>query len=76
MPATSLTPDGDAVIGEILIAAPPERIFEALTDPTQLMQWWGQQGYVPFEALEHGPSRRRRVARRSRNAWFYVLDQG
>jgi uncharacterized protein YndB with AHSA1/START domain len=44
MPATSLTPDGDAVVGEILIAAPPERIFQALTDPEQLMQWWGQQG--------------------------------
>jgi len=44
MPATSLTPDGDAVVGEILIAAPPERIFQALTDPAQLMQWWGQKG--------------------------------
>ena len=26
------------------MAAPPERVFQALTDPRQLMQWWGQRG--------------------------------
>lgn len=39
-----VTPDQDAVMGEIHIAAPPERIFQALTDPNQLAQWWGQTG--------------------------------
>jgi uncharacterized protein YndB with AHSA1/START domain len=44
MAELAVTPDGDAVFGEILIAAPPERVFQALTDPQQLLQWWGQKG--------------------------------
>jgi uncharacterized protein YndB with AHSA1/START domain len=35
-----ITPDEDSVIAEIDIAAPPERVFEALTDPDQLMRWF------------------------------------
>jgi uncharacterized protein YndB with AHSA1/START domain len=34
------TPDNDAIVGEIHIAAPPERVFKALSDPKQLMQWF------------------------------------
>jgi uncharacterized protein YndB with AHSA1/START domain len=30
----------DAIIGEVEIAAPPERVFRALTDPAQLLHWW------------------------------------
>ncbi len=26
------------------IAAPPDRVFEALVDPGQILQWWGQVG--------------------------------
>jgi len=44
MATVTVTPDGDAVVGEILIAAPAERVFQALTDPQQLLQWWGQKG--------------------------------
>jgi uncharacterized protein YndB with AHSA1/START domain len=40
---TNITPDQDAVVGEIFIAAPPDRVFQALTDPHQLLQWWGQR---------------------------------
>lgn len=29
---------------ELHIAAPPERVFQAITDPQQLIQWWGQKG--------------------------------
>jgi uncharacterized protein YndB with AHSA1/START domain len=39
-----ITPDNDVVTAEIFIAAPRERIFQALTDPRQAMQWWGQNG--------------------------------
>jgi uncharacterized protein YndB with AHSA1/START domain len=39
-----ITPDQNELIGEIHIAAPPERVFEALTDPRQVLQWWGQAG--------------------------------
>lgn len=44
MATVTVTPDQDAVVGEILIAAPPGRVFQALTDPQQLLQWWGQKG--------------------------------
>ena len=40
MASTIITPDQDAVISEIRIAAPAERVFEALVDSKQLMQWW------------------------------------
>ena len=29
------------VLASVEIAVPPERVFRALTDPNQLMQWWG-----------------------------------
>ncbi|HWC98702.1 MAG TPA: SRPBCC domain-containing protein [Candidatus Sulfopaludibacter sp.] len=32
---------GDGIVGEIEIAAAPEKVFDALTDPEQLAQWWG-----------------------------------
>jgi len=32
---------GEGIAGEIEIAAPPERVFKALTDPAQLVEWWG-----------------------------------
>jgi uncharacterized protein YndB with AHSA1/START domain len=35
-----ITPDQDSVIAEIDIAAPPGRVFEALTDPDQLLRWF------------------------------------
>ena len=44
MATTSITPDQDAVLGKIFIAAPPARVFEAITDPTQMPKWWGQGG--------------------------------
>jgi uncharacterized protein YndB with AHSA1/START domain len=34
----------DAIVAEIEVAAPPERVFAALIDPQQLMQWWGGEG--------------------------------
>lgn len=40
MPQTIVTPDKDAVISEVQIAAPPERIFQALTSSDLLMRWW------------------------------------
>ena len=41
--ATSLiTPDNDVVVAEILIAAPPARVFEAIAKQTA--QWWGHKG--------------------------------
>jgi uncharacterized protein YndB with AHSA1/START domain len=44
MATIAISHDQDAIQAEIHIAAPPERVFQALTDPRQLMQWWGQKG--------------------------------
>jgi len=41
LPATQITPDHDAVISEIEIAAPPERVFQAIVAREQAMQWGG-----------------------------------
>jgi uncharacterized protein YndB with AHSA1/START domain len=40
MPSSQITPDQDAIVTEIEVAAPPERVFQALTDPAQLIHWW------------------------------------
>jgi len=37
---TAITPEGNAVVSEVEIAAPPERVFQALTQSDQLMRWW------------------------------------
>ncbi len=39
MKPSKITSDNDAVISEIEIAAPPERVFQALVDPKQVLQW-------------------------------------
>ena len=36
-----VTPDQDAIVSEIEIAAPPERIFKALSDARELTRWFG-----------------------------------
>jgi uncharacterized protein YndB with AHSA1/START domain len=43
MVTVAITPEQDAVEAEIFIAAPPERVFQAITDPAQLPRWWGQK---------------------------------
>jgi uncharacterized protein YndB with AHSA1/START domain len=40
MATAIITSDQDAVVSQIQIAAPPERVFQALTDPKQVMRWW------------------------------------
>jgi uncharacterized protein YndB with AHSA1/START domain len=39
MATTHITPEKDAVVSEIFIAAPPERVFKALTTREQALQW-------------------------------------
>ncbi len=44
MATVALSPNQDTINAEIQIAATPERVFAALTDPHQVPQWWGQDG--------------------------------
>jgi uncharacterized protein YndB with AHSA1/START domain len=34
----------DTIVKEIIVKAPAERIFEALTNPEQRLKWWGAEG--------------------------------
>ena len=40
MATAKITPDLDAVVALVEIAAPPERVFQALIDPAQLKLWF------------------------------------
>jgi len=44
MATAKISLDQDAVEAEIFVAAPVERVFQAITDPNQLSRWWGQAG--------------------------------
>jgi uncharacterized protein YndB with AHSA1/START domain len=46
MSTANAKPDQDTVISETEIAAPPERVFQALTDHKQLFTWWGSEPSV------------------------------
>jgi uncharacterized protein YndB with AHSA1/START domain len=41
---TQMSSDSDAIVTQIEIAAPPDRVFRALVDPEQVVKWWGQRG--------------------------------
>ncbi len=44
MPGPKAASEADTLVNEIQIAAPPERVFQALTDPRQVVEWWGEAG--------------------------------
>lgn len=44
MATPELNPNTDEIVSEIEIAAPCERVFQALIDPSQVVRWWGQKG--------------------------------
>lgn len=52
MATLSVAPDQQAITLDTFIAAPPERVFQAITDPRQLVQWWGQPGLYRTTHLE------------------------
>ena len=40
MSTTIVTPDQDAVVSEIDVSAPPERVFKAITEAGELQRWF------------------------------------
>jgi uncharacterized protein YndB with AHSA1/START domain len=42
----------DAIVQEITINAPAERIFEALTEPNERTKWWGSEGRFQVQQFE------------------------
>jgi uncharacterized protein YndB with AHSA1/START domain len=66
MAASRVSPDGDAVITEIEIAAPPERVFQALTTRDQALKWGRSE---MFEVTEW------QMDPRVRGKWSYTARQ-
>jgi uncharacterized protein YndB with AHSA1/START domain len=48
----TVSTDRDALVSEVHIAAEPERVFQALIDPAQVPQWWGQKAVYRCETYE------------------------
>jgi uncharacterized protein YndB with AHSA1/START domain len=48
----SQTRADETIVQEITIKASAERIFTALTDPSQRMQWWGAEGRFQTTHME------------------------
>ncbi|MGE3640695.1 MAG: SRPBCC domain-containing protein [Pirellulales bacterium] len=42
----------DTIVQEIVIAAPAERVFAAIIDPQQRVQWWGVAGKFQTTSME------------------------
>jgi uncharacterized protein YndB with AHSA1/START domain len=55
MTEAKMSPEQDAVSVEIEIAAPPERVFQALTDQKQLFTWWGSEPTVELTRFDMDP---------------------
>ena len=63
MATIAITPDHDTIEAEIFVAAPPERVFQALTDPSQMPRWWDRKACIAspsarrtFAPAENGPA--------------------
>ena len=64
----STTPTDDTIVSEITINAPAARVFAALTDPQQRLQWWRAGGrFTP----EHAES-----DLRPGGTWLLSFDSG
>ena len=37
--------NGGIILAEVEIAAPPERVFRALTQSDEIVRWWGSPAY-------------------------------
>ena len=46
------TSASDSIVQEIIIKAPAVRIFDALTDPAQRIEWWGAEGRFHTRQME------------------------
>lgn len=68
MATSQITPDNDAVVTEIDIAAPPERVFRAITDLEQAKQWGGGKEYeIILWEIDARPGGKWRIISRERS---------
>lgn len=67
MASAIVSSDNDAVVTEIEIAAPPERVFRAITERDQAMQWGGSKDFqITFWEMDARPGGQWRYIARER----------
>jgi len=77
MATVQVTPDQDAVVSEIEIAAPPERVFQALVEREQALQWGSNEAFEII-SWEMDPRRGGRwgfVARETKPSGAYAVTE-
>ena len=75
MASTSITPDRDAVVSEIEISAPPQRVFQALIEREQALQWGRSDAFEITEwEMDARPGGKWRFSSRERKAGGKVFD--
>ena len=75
MATAKITPDHDAVITEIEIAAPPARVFQALVDREQAMQWGGGKEYeITLWEMDARPGGKWRFISKERQAEGKIFE--
>ncbi len=63
-----VTPDQDAIVSEVEVKAPAERVFQALSDPRQLKLWWNSdECQTEFFAMDTRPGGQWRFGTRKSN---------
>jgi uncharacterized protein YndB with AHSA1/START domain len=76
MASTTITPDRDAVVSEIEIAAPPERVFQALIDRKQALQWGTNDAFeITLWEMDARPGGKWRFVSRERKGTGAGQDQ-
>ncbi len=75
MTSTTTTPAQDALVTEIEIAAPRERVFQALVDRKQVMGWWTSE-QCQIESFTIEPRRGGRWSYASKHSTLNVNGAG
>lgn len=71
-PQSVISPNLDAVVCEIDIAAPPQRVFEALTDQAQLTRWFAGGTDCPVKFWKLDPRKGGKYHYRTENGTYAV----
>ncbi len=75
-PAADPSPTADReFVHTRLIAAPRERVFGAISDPTRLASWWGPNGFTStFQEFDLRPGGRWRLVMRGPDGTNYANE--
>lgn len=65
-----------ALVSTRVVAAPPEAVFAAFSDPARLAQWWGPEGFTnTIHEFDFRPGGRWRFTMRGPDGATYEMDK-